>query len=108
MPDDFRCFDAVLLKKIAQIYFEAEVLFVVNPVGEEHPQVMALMNEYDRDTVVAALHDVHQLWQDVFEKGLRQRALDRAIEAERDPDLRLNWGKAPRANTVHLRFVKHD
>jgi hypothetical protein len=90
MPDDFRCFDAVLLKKVAQIYLEADVVFVVDPVGEEHPQVMALMNEYDRDTVLAALHDVHQLWRDVFEKGRRRRALDSALEAERDPDLRLN------------------
>jgi hypothetical protein len=36
---------------------------------------------------LAALHDVHQLRRDIFEKG---RALDSAIEAERDPDLRLN------------------
>jgi hypothetical protein len=69
-----------LLKKIAQIYTEADDAFLLalergavlaarewRPI-EEEPQFLVLMNDFDRDAVLAALRDVQQIRLEAFEK----------------------------------------
>ena len=70
-------YDPILLKKIAQIYIETDDVFwdgfllaleraadrslrEWRPI-EEEPQFVALMNEFGRDAVLAALRDVRQI-----------------------------------------------
>jgi hypothetical protein len=55
------------------------------PVDENHPQIVALMNEYDRDDVLEVLAELTKVWKEAAEQGA-----DSATEAPRDPGTRLN------------------
>jgi hypothetical protein len=51
-----------LIKKVARIFREAEVVFVARPpVDENHPQIAALVNEFGRDAVLDVLADDQDL-----------------------------------------------
>ena len=78
---------AVLLKKIAQIFREAtDVVFVVRPpVDENHPQIVALVNEFGRDVVLEMLAEVTKIWKEAVEEAPHS-----VTEAQRDPSTRLN------------------
>ena len=73
-------YDPILLKKIAQIYTEADDAFMAAferaaamvlrgwiPI-EEEPKFLTLANEFGRDAVLAALPDVRQIRLETFEK----------------------------------------
>jgi hypothetical protein len=81
----------VLVKTVARIFREAEreaePVFVVRPpaIDENHPQIAALMNEYDRDDVLEVLAELTKIWKEAAEQGA-----DSATEAPRDPGTRLN------------------
>ena len=79
------------MKTIARIFREAEreaePVFVVRPpaIDENHPQIAAFMNEYDRDLVLDALAEMTKIWKKVVEEDVNC-----ATEALRDLGMRLN------------------
>jgi len=86
----------VLVKTVARIFREAEreaePVFVVRPpaIDENHPQIAALMNEYDRDDVLEVLAELTKIWKETIWKEAAEQGADSATEAPRDPGTRLN------------------
>jgi len=77
----------LLIRKIGQIFRETtDLLFVArSPIDENHPGIVALMHEYDRDTVLAELAELTKIWKEAAEQSPAS-----ATEAQRDPGTRLN------------------
>ena len=79
--DEFRCYDPVVLKKVAQIVERVDAVFLLAlesavdvasrecRFAEMESQIMALANECGDDVVAAALHDVRLIRRETFEKA---------------------------------------
>ena len=86
----------VLVKTVARIFREAEreaePVFVVRPpaIDENHPQIAALMNEYDRDDVLEVLAELTKIWNETIWKEAAEQGADSVAGAQRDPSTRLN------------------
>ena len=113
--DDFRCYDLVLLRKVNAIFAETDKIFLqalehagelaIKQISEawEMPQILALGREHGFDAVQAALAAVKQsrlkAIEEIFgttcEESIRNEThrhgrIDAAIDAARDPNVRLN------------------